>query len=898
MRHVLSEAFGPAREFRSPWRLVELLAAFDAADDTERTGEIGRTVRAWLPGVQLDPIDIAEDFEPILAKIDAVPDEARELDGWLLDLETVGRAIRSCASLGDAVPGALAEALRDAAARMDEAGPSWRARTWDSTLVASDARDDADVRPWTFVRSRTAQGRVSERVVDPTALEAWLDRTLHPRDAETLRTLVAVDGPWQQAYRAVVARESAEIYVPQRATRCTTTAAASPSELDWATPLAIVPTPHRGRVYFELWLGQGSEQQLGVLGRFDDEPPEAIAFTPADARAVSWGDEVLGRIQSTIHLLDTTTLEVLQDVARSIETLGVGELHPRAQPIACAAANDLHFGLGHAALAEAARVFTSGDDGTPDGAPGAAAVLRTRVALELAADRLQDDILDTAIERADAAIGVHANGLLLVEDRAYDEILGDEEPRADAWWGRPRAIAARVPFASLLPRAPELSVRPAPPRAAIHAAEPAASYRALAADSSGATTSLLALERVIDGDVANFHSAYRRVASAIEQSVGVWRDRDVVARIERLKPTDPLRGAMVATLGALCSGPNLVAVPVQTLAEALAAAGLDLAGARFEPAWGSVHDRLRHLDDLTARVDAQDIRGFAGAAPWLALAERMRLLIHSLPTSHASGVGKARTRCALAYVHAGELDRVTEILAPVSADGDSPEIAITRDVIELGVCIDAHTWERATALTAAIDVALASAGRRVREVVLGIARGTQGRALRHRGDAVGSIPLLIEARDSHAEHHPHELARSRIELAASLRAAGRADEALAQLDLAHEDLERTREYSRPYAEATSVYLEYERARALVELGAGLEAFAAAARALDDCPRGFWPRAGILRVLAWAHRLLGDTRAADACVNELRSLDRSKAPALMDRLIREARGMPRSGGEPY
>jgi tetratricopeptide (TPR) repeat protein len=179
-----------------------------------------------------------------------------------------------------------------------------------------------------------------------------------------------------------------------------------------------------------------------------------------------------------------------------------------------------------------------------------------------------------------------------------------------------------------------------------------------------------------------------------------------------------------------------------------------------------------------------------------------------------------------------------------------------------------------------------------------MARGAQGRALLHRGDAVAALPLLVEARDFHASHRRYELARSRITVAACLRIQGRTHDALGELDDATAELRETRRRSVSYADATAAFLEYERARVLVEIGDGLDAYRVAMRALEICGRGAWPRLGILRTLAWAHRLLGDPRSAEACVEQMRALDLGDARELRERLIDEASGPPRSDGEVY
>lgn len=343
-------------------------------------------------------------------------------------------------------------------------------------------------------------------------------------------------------------------------------------------------------------------------------------------------------------------------------------------------------------------------------------------------------------------------------------------------------------------------------------------------------------------------------------------------------------------------------VLVSTVGEALRSAGLDLPKSNLPGAWPDRRTRLRAIADLADTIEAQDIQRFtAWGDPWTLLGDRMALLVHDLADDVDEQVPRGKVYGALAYIHAGKLDAAAALLRGVAIEHVSPEIDVVRRIVELDEAIDRSSPERCTELSAALATALAAVPEARRRPLAGLALGTLGRALLHAGDFDAAIPLLEEAVAHHAAHALYELGRTRLYLASALRNAGRLAEAREQLEHAERDLEaHTKTWSRPYCVQCRAFWLYERARlAIIEDDAALAVeLAHEAHALVQ-RQGFWPALGILRVLAWAYRMLGQPDEADLYVARMQALDVPPAHHdLRDRLLAEASGLPTPYGEVY
>ena len=348
------------------------------------------------------------------------------------------------------------------------------------------------------------------------------------------------------------------------------------------------------------------------------------------------------------------------------------------------------------------------------------------------------------------------------------------------------------------------------------------------------------------------------------------------------------------------------------LHESVRQAGLPLDAA---PGWSALGDEAtrvaaleRHIHELrTQQLEAHHIDGHS---PWAVLGDRMQLLIGSLGASHGDLLHRARAYCALAYTHAGDTRAAQLLAGEAEIDEATPPpvraMMLMSDVVR---AIGQESFDECKELSGKLEEVLSTLRTNERHALLGVVRGTLGRAHLHDtrfsvAERIGrATALLQEAVEHHVRHQPVESARSRVYLAMALRMANRLDDARLELSAAEVELENhTKPWSGAYYAATRMYLDYERARCAVAAGEVETALRAGYRALEACDgRGFWPSIGILRTLAWAHRMGGDPTAARECVERMGQLAQ-RAPAgtaaLVERIVREARGTPRTDGEVY
>jgi hypothetical protein len=171
------------------------------------------------------------------------PSSRAEVIEWLHRLELLDLARLGAAQVtaGSWPAGALAGLLdRELVARQGAVEgllePWWYARS------ASRRQSDtglAGLRPWSWVRTASAIG-VLDRATEGerlSLLQAWAQGALHPEDEARLAGLVATEGPWQLAYRALIGKQLQVIEV-----------ALFDLDLEIAPlHLRTVPLPHLGR---------------------------------------------------------------------------------------------------------------------------------------------------------------------------------------------------------------------------------------------------------------------------------------------------------------------------------------------------------------------------------------------------------------------------------------------------------------------------------------------------------------------------------------------------------------------------------------------------------------------------------------------------------------------------
>ena len=1061
-RHSLRALLDEARDPSDPWDFLVLLAACEVEslpDVLERGLALARTARPDPAGLGECPLGRAQTDPP------ADPDDRTR---WLIDIETCSLAYKGWDRLlSPWVHDDLFQATAVVLAAADwGADPS----LWDLPIVATTTRVDrnASYLPWSRIRSRSGRGLLVADRVDVQTLSAWLDHRLHAEDVATVRAFVREPGAWRTAYRSAIAELSAECHVTPVDSDRSISAAADESEYGVARRVFFVELPH-------LSDGASYEARLhrdGILWRFvGAEGP--IAITPLDVGRHVWGDDVLGEIATTVHAVETTELALAEDALYSLEQLADGVDHPRAEAIGIACARALGHGSVADALGRAALAFTQGRDEGADDEAWATIALRTRLALQVLADRNESDALQDAIVDADLALAPHRDAVLIFDRDEYQRMTDGVFLDPDAWYAAPEWLEANAPgwqvdaaLAAMRETAADSVVVPfrrssAGARRGEQAGDASAQLYVRAAAASGG---MAAHEDTVtyglpdaDLDDVRISSMLGEVFEALRRRPAVWLNADVMAYLERLRvrhaslraelddlerrlaplpgaaalltfdldrhtglvlevrlrhepgaglgvfppiardairraydavaalcpvlPPYPLDDHCIEILGLgahehvdgaslalplalafvslwtdrslpadlaatgdlqgrsphavkpvsrvvekatelsrlslgrnvrlLCHADNVDdaraggarAESVGSVDEALQVSGLERTAIRAHT-WGDERSRRALLRSLTDQVRGQALQDFvAFEDPWQAIALRMELLLRSMPPGPDDDdvVTNGRIHAALAYTHAGDPERAHALLAPLDDATEVPaRLAVMRSVIELGNAIDRADWTRCDDLVDRLDDNLASCSTRDRNLVLGFARGGQGRARLHEGRVAEALPLLEEAVAWHARELPREVSRSRIHLASALRVAGRATDAMTQLELAADELQFAAAYSSEGAEHTRMFLQYERARTLIDLDRPIEAELDARAALERAQLGgFWPQLGILRTLAWAHRLLGDTIAADVCVEFMARLDvGTEHEALRRRLIDEANGMPGSSGEVY
>lgn len=384
------------------------------------------------------------------------------------------------------------------------------------------------------------------------------------------------------------------------------------------------------------------------------------------------------------------------------------------------------------------------------------------------------------------------------------------------------------------------------------------------------------------------------------------------------------RAALAGTLGdaftLLVHPDDAAALPgdervlgVSSTLAALSAAGLQTSERAFPITPATIAGRRAELSRLVEAIKNQEIAVYAdlGIDPWRVLAERVSWLCDSLAgDGHDEDVDRARPFAALAFIHGGDLRSAGDELEKIPEGTDDPAVALLRNVVDLSGAIDQQAlpdepdqdWREAARLSARIDALLPELPTKERRWLRGQALGTQGLALLHAGRIEEALPKLHAAWAHHHAELRHEALRSSVYLSMALREAGRPLEALKALDDGCAHLDDCRRYSVDYAESTLVFWRYEHARVLLALGDPRGARDELLAALDGASvRGWWPRLGILRALAWAEGILGEHVARDGRLTALEQLAEAlsgDARGFARRILGEARGEPHAGRERY
>lgn len=375
----------------------------------------------------------------------------------------------------------------------------------------------------------------------------------------------------------------------------------------------------------------------------------------------------------------------------------------------------------------------------------------------------------------------------------------------------------------------------------------------------------------------------------------VGRVNEKAQALAGVKATRPLRLLVAPANVASASVAHVQGLSIATLEQAVVAAGLNIeALAKLTcPSTSKCEDQLtQHIKSVrTGELQARHPIGWRQLADEIA---RLTEILSKQPTD--TDLAAARCWAALAYLHAGELGPVRQLLSRDGADHHDIEVRTLMDVVTL-----AHDIDTRGEMAVGID----RLSRDVNELertapgsfVLGYALGTLGRAHMHQGELDQALPLLQKALEHHQARQEREAARSRVYLAMALRLSGLPSKGLAELQVASRELETvTRAYSQEYEQACRMYLEYERARTLLALEDYPGAEKAATVAAHWSHWTNWPLLGILRTRAWARRMLGRDSEADQDVAQMQGIDIESW--IKDPLVIEAQGYPFDGGEIY
>lgn len=388
---------------------------------------------------------------------------------------------------------------------------------------------------------------------------------------------------------------------------------------------------------------------------------------------------------------------------------------------------------------------------------------------------------------------------------------------------------------------------------------------------------------------------------------GVLRERDGAFTVERVgdmaAKLQVVEGRFLVPAAQAGDAPN--AIPVATVAAAVAALGIN-PGQHDLPQWlGDATERRARLFQLLEDIQAQRVETWASASavpPWVAMADRVRLLVDALPGLHPAERGRALAFAALAYTHAGELADAEAVLArahDAAEASEQPSLRALVDIAALGACIDQERWADAKALIARLDADAEALPAADRAHLLGRIRGTQARAHLHGGDPPRALPLCAAAVYAHHGAMLHERGRSRVLWATALRRAGAMEAAAEQLEEARRDIDEHVlhvGYSLSYHRNCMTFWHYESARLSLATGRAGDALRHTADGLARA-EGWWPRLGLLRVRAQAARVLG---ALGEEAEALRALDALVTPDLpiVHRIRTEARRPPTPDEEVY
>jgi tetratricopeptide (TPR) repeat protein len=285
------------------------------------------------------------------------------------------------------------------------------------------------------------------------------------------------------------------------------------------------------------------------------------------------------------------------------------------------------------------------------------------------------------------------------------------------------------------------------------------------------------------------------------------------------------------------------------------------------------------VDELEKRLTALEVeeREQHSSSQWLARAIDAWEIGKRLRTERNSKWPRAQILAGLMASHAGDQELAVSMLD--SADDTlirKLPLRARKQLVLASCTIDRQPERALAAATAALELATALEDED-HEELFGLASGTLGRVLMHRGDLEAAEPTLRAAYEHHRRVAPHEACRSACYLACCLRLMGRSEAAVELASLALAEAQSLQDQF-DAAKTTIAFARLERGRALEALGryaeaaVELEQVVAINRSAES-----YPRLGAERSLASVFRAASKLDEARAHLVVCKRVARGDAP---------------------
>jgi tetratricopeptide (TPR) repeat protein len=431
--------------FPPPWEhadgLLRVLALSAEAPDS-LVNEVDRALcRGGVAPEVVEALrsDLAERPVPL-------PEDVDGWRSWLGAVEEVGLAHRALGRLyqSRARNDRLRVILQDALGRY---GKTFKALAIRS-LLAGEAeragRTGMEIEPWNWLRG----GRLGEALrrdsgLLPLAMASWFSGLLHSEDAEDLRRRVTHDNRVRDACRDYLRKLTATLHVTRWNPEWSLDVAANDQELDQAERLFDIALPHCGSRLDVRHHTAGTWWSIADGMRTS----ELVTW---DTGCHVWRDPLLGEFETSIHAEKPSPEADVWHGLVSLRRLVHRELPGRGRDVALALARDLASGAMGDALRRGREAFEVADDVPPALQHLVAHAVDARLVLSDAMMRLSEAQVDVRtlgklVREADEVHRPDGPALHLLDDRTYEDIVGETELDEHEWWGARARLDRLVP---------------------------------------------------------------------------------------------------------------------------------------------------------------------------------------------------------------------------------------------------------------------------------------------------------------------------------------------------------------------------------------------------------------------------------------------------------------------